>query len=96
MSADWDERDLPPAEEIDTGDPIWEIQTLSEIPEPGFFGRIWRNVERRRLSSEVTDFSLSSLVALFLEYLGVLFGATTEQAGRSGGATSPADKGDES
>jgi len=67
--------------EIDLGKPVAELATLTEEPSPGFFGRIWRSVERRRLGSDVTEMSLTGLVMVFLEYLGAIFGLV-EETGR--------------
>ncbi len=75
-----DEGRLAP-DEIDAGEPIAELATLSEEPAPGFFRKIWRSVERRRLSSDVTELSLTGLVTVFLEYLGAVFGMV-EETGR--------------
>lgn len=63
------------ADTIDVGEPIAELAQLREQPAAGFFERIWRSVERRRLGSDVTEMSLTGLVVVFLEYLGALFGA---------------------
>jgi hypothetical protein len=74
-----DDRGLPPdAADIDVGPPVHELASLTEVPGRGFFERIRRSVERRKLSSQMTEMSLTGIVTVFLEFLGALFGMIAE------------------
>ncbi len=54
-------------------EPIEELRDLEEQPTPGFFGRVQRSVERRRLASDTVDLSWTVLRVMALEALGMLF-----------------------
>ncbi len=67
----------------DLGVPVIELNTLTEeLPRKGFFGRIRRTIERRRLSSDVAEMSFGGVVTVFLELVRALFGMVEESASR--------------
>ena len=57
---------------IDTGEPIAELADLVEPAEAGFFGRLWRRIDRRRLGSEIADLGWTGVFTVFIEYLSML------------------------
>lgn len=65
---------------------IAELRELDRQPAPGFFGRVQRSVERRRLASETLDLSWTVVQVVVLEALEMVF----QVFGRRQG-----DKGDE-
>lgn len=54
-------------------EPIEELRDLGEQPGPGFFGRVQRSVERRRLTSDTLDLSWTVVQVMVMEALGVIF-----------------------
>ena len=58
---------------VDTGEPIAELADVAEDPAPGFVNRLWGRIERRRLGGELADLTWQGLVAIVVEYLGVVF-----------------------
>lgn len=71
-------------EDEDLGVPVIELNTLTEeLPPRGFFDRVRRTIERRRLSSDVAELSLGGVVMVFLELMRAVFGIVGE-SGRDG------------
>ena len=52
---------------------IKEIGGLEEQPDSGFFGRVQRSVERRRLASDTVDLSWTVFQVMVVEALDVFF-----------------------
>lgn len=61
------------AADVDTGEPIAALAALRVAPRVGFLDRIRRAIHRRRLTSEVVDFSWSSPVEVFMQFIAMLF-----------------------
>ena len=83
----------PGAAGIDTGEPIAELAELTAEPRTGFLGRLWRRIDRRRLSGEVAEFGWNGLFAVLVEFLSMAMDIfkTRPAADQAAG-----DRGDES
>lgn len=57
---------------IDTGEPIAELAELLEPAKVGFFDRLWRRIDRRKLGAEVADLGWNGILTLFVEYLSMM------------------------
>lgn len=77
--------------ESDTGEPIRQLAGLRESPQPGFKGRVRSSIERRRLTSDLTELSWQGLQLLLLEYIELPFRLLRPEAPES---VEPNERGD--
>lgn len=68
-----DSADAGAGADLDTGEPIAALAALRVAPRVGFLERIRRAIHRRQLASEVVDFSWASPVAVFMQFIAMLF-----------------------
>ena len=64
-----------PAEEIDTGEPIAELHSLTEMPSDGFLDRLMRKIDRVQLGGELTGFAWNAPWVVIREFLTAFFEA---------------------
>ncbi len=59
--------------DIDTGEPIEALASLREEPVPGLLERVRAGIERRTLTSQVTNLVFQAGLAVILEFLELVF-----------------------
>lgn len=70
-----------PGPDVDTGEPIAELAALRVRPRTGFLDRIRRAIHRRKLASEVVDFSWASPFEVFMQFLAMIFEGLGQRKG---------------
>ncbi len=78
--------------EIDTGEPILELQSLAEMPSDGFIDRIFNRINRVQLGNELTGMAWVAPWLVIKEFLTAIFGslptASSDQTGKSASTSS--------
>jgi len=69
MRDDSDAQHPPELDDDDMGSPIGELVEIGEPTSSGFFGRVRNSIDRRRLSSELTDLSWNGVLSVMLEFV---------------------------
>lgn len=69
MTDDPEERDPPELTDAEMGSPLGELVDIREPASENFFGKVRSSIERRRLSSELTDLSWNGVLSVLFEFV---------------------------